>query len=202
MPSFKPKPSKKIVINKKDVVTLDEKHREFMNHFSFDENVTIPKLRKYRKHLKKKLDLLTTKLVIKSSDNTLSNSSNNQKSDDCFEDYSEEISSKPNLFITNTDCDGDYSDIMYKMLDDTEENECYDEENEVDNDELQTHHMNNIVYKIKNQEQQNRSCVVIDNNYKTHETSQVECIMELKDMIDEVTKTIKTMKNEKNTGSL
>jgi len=26
--------------------------------------------------------------------------------------------------------------------------ECYDEENEVDNDELQTQHMNNIVYKI------------------------------------------------------
>ena len=68
MPSFKPKPTKKIVINKKDAVTLDEKHKEFMNHFSFDENVTIPKLRKYRKNLKKKLELLTTKLNVKTSD--------------------------------------------------------------------------------------------------------------------------------------
>ena len=70
MPSFKPKPTKKIVINKKDVVTLDEKHKEFMNHFSFDENVTIPKLRKYRKNLKKKLELLTSKLNVKTSDTT------------------------------------------------------------------------------------------------------------------------------------
>ena len=69
MPSFKPKPTKKIFINKKDIVTLDEKHREFMNHFSFDENVTIPKLRKYRKHLRKKIELLKVKLSVKPSDN-------------------------------------------------------------------------------------------------------------------------------------
>ena len=88
MPSFKPKPSKKIVINKKDVVTLDEKHREFMNNFSFDENVTIPKLRKYRKHLRKKLDLLTIKLNVKPSDITWTT---NQKIEDSLDDETEEI---------------------------------------------------------------------------------------------------------------
>jgi hypothetical protein len=195
MPSFKPKPSKKIVINKKDVVTLDEKHKEFMNHFSFDENVTIPKLRKYRKHLKKKLDILTPRISMKPSDSIWSN---NQKIDDCIDDDSEEMPTKHIPFTPNIEGDGDYSDIMYKMLDDVDENECYDEENEVDNDELQMHHMNNIVYKIKNQEQQNRNGLIVDKNYKTIDTSNVECIMEIKDMIDEVTKTIKTMKNEKN----
>ena len=109
------------------------------------------------------------------------------------QDDTEEIPTKH--MSSNTDgVDGDYSDIMYKMLDDTDENECYDEENEVDNDELQTQHMNNIVYKIKNQEQQNRNGIIIDNNYTMEDTNQVECIMEIKDMISEVTKTIKTMK--------
>ena len=39
MPSFKPKPSKKIKFNKKTAVTLDAKHKEFLNEFSKDENV-------------------------------------------------------------------------------------------------------------------------------------------------------------------
>ena len=54
MPTFKPKPTKKIIINKKDAVTLDEKHKEFMNNFMTDECVTIPKLKKYKRKLKRK----------------------------------------------------------------------------------------------------------------------------------------------------
>jgi hypothetical protein len=38
MPSFKPKSSKKIKFNKKSAVTLDTKHKEFLNEFSKDEN--------------------------------------------------------------------------------------------------------------------------------------------------------------------
>jgi len=37
MPSFKPKIGKKIKFNKKSVVTLDTKHKEFLNEFSKDE---------------------------------------------------------------------------------------------------------------------------------------------------------------------
>jgi hypothetical protein len=37
MPSFKPKSSKKIKFNKKTAVTLDTKHKEFLNEFSKDE---------------------------------------------------------------------------------------------------------------------------------------------------------------------
>jgi hypothetical protein len=37
MPSFKPKVSKKIKFNKKTAVTLDAKHKEFLNEFSKDE---------------------------------------------------------------------------------------------------------------------------------------------------------------------
>ena len=38
MLSFKPKSSKKIKFNKKSAVTLDTKHKEFLNEFSKDEN--------------------------------------------------------------------------------------------------------------------------------------------------------------------
>ena len=38
MPTFKPKTSKKIKYNKKSAVTLDTKHKEYLNEFSKDEN--------------------------------------------------------------------------------------------------------------------------------------------------------------------
>jgi hypothetical protein len=38
MPSFKPKSNKKIKFNKKSAVTLDTKHKEFLNEFSKDDN--------------------------------------------------------------------------------------------------------------------------------------------------------------------
>jgi hypothetical protein len=41
MPSFKPKSSKKIKFNKKSAITLDTKHKEFLNEFSKDENKII-----------------------------------------------------------------------------------------------------------------------------------------------------------------
>ena len=39
MPSFKPKSSKKIKFNKKSAITLDTKHKEFLNEFSKDEEI-------------------------------------------------------------------------------------------------------------------------------------------------------------------
>ena len=44
MPSFKPKSIKKIKFNKKNAVTLDNKHKEFINEFAKDENNRIPEL--------------------------------------------------------------------------------------------------------------------------------------------------------------
>jgi len=41
MPSFKPKSSKKIKFNKKSAITLDTKHKEFLNEFSKDENTVL-----------------------------------------------------------------------------------------------------------------------------------------------------------------
>jgi hypothetical protein len=41
MPSFKPKSNKKIKFNKKSAITLDTKHKEFLNEFSKDENTII-----------------------------------------------------------------------------------------------------------------------------------------------------------------
>lgn len=54
MPSFKPKSSKKIKFNKKSAVTLDTKHKEFLNEFLKDED-HITNYKKEIKTLKKKL---------------------------------------------------------------------------------------------------------------------------------------------------
>ena len=48
MISFKPKPVKTIKPEKKSSVTLDCKHSEFLNEFSNDEHVVIPKLKKQK----------------------------------------------------------------------------------------------------------------------------------------------------------
>jgi len=41
MPSFKPKSNKKIKFNKKTAITLDTKHKEFLNEFSKDEYIIV-----------------------------------------------------------------------------------------------------------------------------------------------------------------
>jgi hypothetical protein len=56
MPSFKPKSTKKIKVNKKTSTTLDGKHREFINEFNKDESDKIPNLKEERKALKNKLE--------------------------------------------------------------------------------------------------------------------------------------------------
>ena len=56
MPTFKPKPAKKIKFNKKSSITLDGKHKEFLNEFSKDENDKIPELKIERQELKDKLN--------------------------------------------------------------------------------------------------------------------------------------------------
>jgi hypothetical protein len=55
MPSFKPKTSKKIKVNKKNSITIDNKHNEIMNDFSKDEQDVIPSLKEEREKLKKEL---------------------------------------------------------------------------------------------------------------------------------------------------
>ena len=55
MPSFKPKTNKKIKFNKKTTITLDTKHKEFLNEFSKDEDYQIPELKLERQKLKNQL---------------------------------------------------------------------------------------------------------------------------------------------------
>jgi hypothetical protein len=55
MPSFKPKSNKKIKFNKKTSITLDLKHKEFLNEFIKDENTTIPDCKIERHELRQKL---------------------------------------------------------------------------------------------------------------------------------------------------
>ena len=55
MPSFKPKSAKKIKYNKKSAVTLDIKHKEFLNEFNKDEEHRIPDLKLEKQILKNQL---------------------------------------------------------------------------------------------------------------------------------------------------
>jgi hypothetical protein len=56
MPSFKPKTNKHIRLNKKTTITLDTKHKEFLNDFSKDENDLIPELKLERHNIKQELE--------------------------------------------------------------------------------------------------------------------------------------------------
>ena len=58
MPNFKPKAKKKIKVNKKSTITLDNKHNEKMTEFHNIQNNIIPKLKKKKKKLKKKLQTI------------------------------------------------------------------------------------------------------------------------------------------------
>ena len=55
MPSFKPKTNKKIRFNKQKSITLDGKHKEFLNEFSKNDNDKIPDLKTEKKELELKL---------------------------------------------------------------------------------------------------------------------------------------------------
>ena len=51
MPGFKPKSSKKIEVDNRCNITLDNKHKEFINKFKNNKNVVIPKLEKHKQEL-------------------------------------------------------------------------------------------------------------------------------------------------------
>jgi len=64
MPIFKPKPNKKIKFNKKSAITLDNKHKEFLNEFSKDDYDNIPKLKYEKQQLLEKINNSTCDLSV------------------------------------------------------------------------------------------------------------------------------------------
>ena len=64
MPSFKPKTNKKIKFNKQKLITLDGKHKEFLNEFSKNDNDRIPDLKNEKKELEMKLENPNEKLTV------------------------------------------------------------------------------------------------------------------------------------------
>ena len=58
---FKHKTTKKISYNKKNAVTLDNKHMEFLNEFTKDVEYTIPQLKQERSTLR---EVLKTELTV------------------------------------------------------------------------------------------------------------------------------------------
>ena len=86
MPNFKPKTAKKIKYNKKSSITLDTKHKEFLNEFSKDEHNRIPQLKIRREELREKLNSeknslnIEQKLDIQDQINDISDEIKNMKS--------------------------------------------------------------------------------------------------------------------------
>ena len=64
MPSFKPKTNKKLRFNKKNSITLDGKHKDFLNEFAKNETNKIPELKTEKKELQQKLTDLNENLTI------------------------------------------------------------------------------------------------------------------------------------------
>lgn len=56
MPSFKPKTVKKIKIDKKNMATLDSKHKEFLAEFYKNDNERIPRLKREKRHITRILE--------------------------------------------------------------------------------------------------------------------------------------------------
>ena len=65
MPSFKPKTIKKIKFNKQNAITLDNKHKEFINEFAKDENNRIPELENEKIKIKKQLNVPEINIELK-----------------------------------------------------------------------------------------------------------------------------------------
>jgi len=102
MPTFKPKPSKKIKFNKKTSVTLDTKHKEFLNEFSKDETNIIPELKIERKKLKENLKTNFDKLSIEQKLDT------EDKINDITEKIKETKEKKKEYFLDNSQFIFDY----------------------------------------------------------------------------------------------
>ena len=64
MNSFKPKTNKNIKINKKNITTLDGKHKEFINEFTINDLDNIPKLLAEKEELKQKIKTIGNTLTI------------------------------------------------------------------------------------------------------------------------------------------
>jgi hypothetical protein len=64
MPTFKPKNTKKVKIDKKNLTTLDSKHKEFLTEFHKNDRDKIPKLKKEKKRITKILEEGGNKLTI------------------------------------------------------------------------------------------------------------------------------------------
>jgi len=96
MPSFKPKSNKKIKYNKKTAVTLDIKHKEFLNEFAKDENSTLPELKLERQELRDKFknefDELTVEQALDMQD----------KINELSEQIKEINSKKKNYYLDNS----------------------------------------------------------------------------------------------------
>ena len=111
MPLFKKKNTKIPKLSKKNLITLDGKHREFISEFNRDKLINIPKLKAEKQSLKEKLENSKNIEEILECQDKIDNINKNikalkQKKKDYFLDNSEYIfdyfENKKNISETNT----------------------------------------------------------------------------------------------------
>ena len=57
MPIFKPKNTKKIILSKKNITTLDSKHKEIQTEYQYIQDIVIPGLKKEKGELNQLVNL-------------------------------------------------------------------------------------------------------------------------------------------------
>ena len=101
MPSFKPKSNKKIKFNKKSTVTIDTKHKEFLNDFSKDESNILENKRlilKFKKQLQNENESLSIEQKLEIQDKII----------ELREDIKEKKQKKKNYLLDNSKYIFDY----------------------------------------------------------------------------------------------
>jgi hypothetical protein len=150
MPNFKPKSVKKLKFNKKTSVTLDSKHKEFLNEFNKDEFDTIPNLKFEIQEIKSQLndENLTIEQRLDLEDNLK----------DLTNTIKETRSKKKNYFLDNSKFIFEYfenkkgiSDGNNTLLANTNKSKIVDSffkiKKDDENNELNNQKNNNIVQK-------------------------------------------------------
>lgn len=157
MPSFKPKTTKKIKVNKKTSTTLDGRHREFVNEFVKDDIDKIPKLKIERKLLRLKIEQHNKQFAFEQTN--LLSIEEIMEHKDRIEEISKNIQSLKNkklgYFLDNS-----------KYIFDYFENKK-DISNGIDNQQQKNSNKNKLIdsfFKINKEGENSTSCTELKNN--------------------------------------
>jgi hypothetical protein len=166
MPIFKPKTNKKLKFNKKTAITLDNKHKEFLNEFSKDDYDNIPKLKYEKQQLLEKIN---------SDKNDLSVEQLLEMKDRIKEikkNIIEIKSRKKEYFLDNSKYIFNYFENKKNISSNTSSNSVSNKNKIVNN-----------FFKIKDNEDVNKSDKIIDNNVQKYLTNIDDAFLDINSFV-------------------